>query len=157
DERVARSRRDDAVLVIELRMLEARLAREGRLAQMKRNPGVALVAVPVAPVSLEGSKLGRNVLRRCLDLLHAEDIRRLAGDPLPDLRHPRPDPVDVPGGDLHRGALVSPRALPREDARARAGCPRSRAGHGMTPCPCPTDPLRATRRCRSGTRCRSSP
>ena len=110
DERVARSRRDDAVLVIELRMLEARLAREGRLAQMKRNPGVALVAVPVAPVSLERGKLGRNVLRRSLDLLHAEDIRRLARDPFPDLRHPRPDPVDVPGGDLHRGALVSPRA-----------------------------------------------
>src|SRR3954471_13170271 len=107
DERVVRARDDDAIFVIELRMLELRLARKSRLAQVQRDARVAFVAVPVPPVSLESGKLRRNVLGRRLDLLHAEDVGGLFRDPLQHLRDAGPDPVDVPGGDLHQLALLA--------------------------------------------------
>jgi len=39
------------------------------------------------------------VIRFDFDFLQADDIRALTLDPFLDLRLPRPDPVDVPGGD----------------------------------------------------------
>ena len=67
---------------------------------MQRDARVAFASVPVAPVVFEGKESERDIIRPGLDFLQADDVRALALDPVMDLRVPRPDAVDVPGGDL---------------------------------------------------------
>src|SRR4051794_25490202 len=78
-------------------------------ANVQADARIALGAMPVAPVAVELTECERNRVRRDLDFLQADDIRALALDPLVDLRFPRPNAVDVPGGDLN-GWGVPPRA-----------------------------------------------
>ena len=108
-----------------------------RLLHVQRDAGVALAAVPVAPVALEVAERRRDLVGRGLDLLQADDVRALARDPLLDLRLARADAVDVPGGDLHRRSdqaqsqicAASCRSQSRLE-RACAAC-RSAAGIAM--------------------------
>src|SRR5205814_2564967 len=103
DDQVPELRGDDARLVIELRMDEARPARKRALAQVQGDARVAFVPVPEAPVPRKVAERDRNVLRRGLDLLEADDVGRLALDPFQDFGRPGADPVHVPGGDLQHG------------------------------------------------------
>jgi len=79
------------------------------VADVEGDARIPLGAVPVAPVAVELTERERDCVRRRLDFLQADDIRALALDPFVDLRFPRPNPVDVPGGDLN-GWDVPPRA-----------------------------------------------
>ena len=92
--------RDDAVLVVEGGMREGGPLGRERLADVQADAGVALAAVPVAPVALHLAEGGRHLVGGGLDFLQADDVRALALDPFLDLRLTRPDAVDVPGGDL---------------------------------------------------------
>ena len=93
---------DDAVLEVEGGMDEGRtLGSRCVLLTCKADAGVALAAVPVAPVALHLAEGGGHLVGSGLDFLQADDVRALARDPFLDLRVPRPDAVDVPGGDLH--------------------------------------------------------
>ena len=74
------------------------------LAQVQADAGVALPAVPVAPVAVHLADGLGNLLRRGLDFLQAEDVGLLARDPLGDLRVPRANAVHVPGGNLQHGS-----------------------------------------------------
>ena len=91
---------DDPVLVVERGVGKRRPLGRERLADVQGDAGVALVAVPVAPVALHLAESGRHLIGCGLDLLQADDVRSLARDPLLHLRLPRADAVDVPGGDL---------------------------------------------------------
>jgi hypothetical protein len=71
-------------------------------ADVQSDTRVALASMPAAPVALETEEGSRYLVRRGLDLLQADDVRALALDPVVELRLPRPDAVDVPGGDLQR-------------------------------------------------------
>jgi hypothetical protein len=88
--------------------MKARGAVGGELAaDVEADAGVALAAVPVAPVAVEIEEQVGNLLGRGLDFLQADDVRTLPRDPFLDLRVPRPDAVDVPGGDFQNRACAA--------------------------------------------------
>ena len=93
-------------LVVEGGMRERRALGQTACAHVQRHARVALRAVPVAPVALELAEPDRQLVGRRLDLLQADDVGLLALEPLLQLRLPRADAVDVPGGDLHRTAKI---------------------------------------------------
>src|SRR5262249_39492445 len=99
--------RDDAVLVIEGGMREGWPIRCEGLAHPERDAGVALAAVPVTPVALHLAESRWNLIGGGLDFLQADDVRTLLRDPLLHLRQPRPDAVDVPGGELQNLACAA--------------------------------------------------
>jgi hypothetical protein len=107
DDPITDLRGDDAGLDVEGWMEEGGRAREGLLPQVKADPRVPLVAVPVAPVAREVADQGGHGLRRGLDLLQAQDVRLLAADPLEHGRCARTNAVDVPGRDLHGLSSIS--------------------------------------------------
>src|SRR6478609_7586760 len=84
-------------------MREARSLRRECLTHVERHAGIALLAVPVAPVTLHLAESRRNLVGRGLDLLEAENIRALALDEFLQLRLTSANAVHVPGGDFHRG------------------------------------------------------
>ena len=96
------SRGHDAVFVVELRMLKDP-ATIGKcvLAHVQPDAGVALAAVPVAPVALELAQPDRKLIERGLQLLQAQHVGLLALDELLQLRVARADAVHVPRGDFH--------------------------------------------------------
>jgi hypothetical protein len=77
------------------------------LADVQRDAGVALTAVPVAPVALEAEERCGNLLGCGLDLLQADDVRAVALDPFLNLRVARPDAVDVPSGENQKRACAA--------------------------------------------------
>src|SRR5262249_40093775 len=99
--------RDDAVFVVEGRMGERGALGRERLADLHGDAGVALAAVPVAPVALHLAEGARDLIGGGFASLQAADIRALARDPFLDLRLPRPDAVDVPGGELQNLACAA--------------------------------------------------
>src|SRR5207237_4241550 len=98
----------DARLVIEPGMHEVGLLRERVAAQVQTHARVPLVPVPVTPVAGERADLGRDLLRRRLDLLQAKDVGLLAREPVEHLPVPRADPVHVPGGNLEAHFALGP-------------------------------------------------
>jgi len=82
------------------------IEREG-LADVEGDTGVALAAVPVAPISLQLAEEHRNLIGRSFDFLETHDIRTLALDPFLDLRLPRPDAVNVPCGEFQNRACAA--------------------------------------------------
>ncbi len=97
------ARRHDAMLVVECRMVEVRALGERLLSHVERDAGVALPAMPVAPVAFDVAQPDGQLVDRGFDLLEAEHVRLLAVDELLDLRLPGADAVHVPGGDLYQG------------------------------------------------------
>src|SRR4051812_36107983 len=71
------------------------------LADLQADAGVALLAVPIAPVAFHLAERARDLIGRGLDFLETHDVRPLARDPLLQLRLPGANPVYVPGRDLH--------------------------------------------------------
>jgi hypothetical protein len=98
---LGQSRHDDAVLVVEGRVLEHRSIGRGRLADVQPDPGVRLSSVPVAPVALDVAQPDRELVERRFDLLQAEHVRLLMLDERQQLGLTRADAVDVPGDDVH--------------------------------------------------------
>ena len=92
---------DDAVLVVELRVLKNRLGGKCVLAHVQPDARISFAAVPVAPVALELAQPHRQLIQRGFQLLQAEHVRPLALDELLQLRVARTDAVHVPRGDLH--------------------------------------------------------
>jgi len=103
DSRLRQAHRDDAVLVIEFRVMKRGPLGMKCLAHVKPDAGVALAAVPVAPVALELAQPDWQLVNRRLDLLQAEHVRLLAFEVFLHLRLTRADAVDIPGRNLHRG------------------------------------------------------
>src|SRR5687768_13678625 len=85
-----------------------------RFRHQHRDTGIALLAVPVAPVGFDVAKLERQLIERRFDLLQADDVGFLSGEPLNQLTLPRADAIDVPRCDLHR--------LSRRSVCAKADC-----------------------------------
>jgi len=77
-----------------------------RLTDQQRDAGVTLGAVPVRPVSGDVAHRLGNVVDGGLDLLKTEDVRLLARHEVGDLVLSGADPVDVPGGNLHRSMAM---------------------------------------------------
>jgi hypothetical protein len=74
---------------------------------VQRDAGVALAAVPVAPVILETEERLGNLLGSGFDFLQADDVWAVTLDPVLNLRVTRPDAVDVPGGELQKRACAA--------------------------------------------------
>ena len=72
------------------------------LADMQGDAGIPLGPVPVAPIPFDLAEPDRQLIHGRLDFLQTEDVGLLALEPFLELRLARPDPVDVPRGDLHR-------------------------------------------------------
>jgi hypothetical protein len=88
-------------------MAEGGPLRRARLADVQRDARITLAAVPVAPVAVEAEKGFGDLLGCGFDFLQADDVRALALDPFLDLGVPRPDAVDVPGGDFQNRACAA--------------------------------------------------
>ena len=99
EEEIAERDGDDARLHVERRMREYRYLVVERLADMQRNARVRAHAVPVHVIVVMAAARG-NLVGRRLQLLQAKDVRAVALEPVAELRLPRADAVDVPGGDL---------------------------------------------------------
>src|SRR5688572_15147335 len=84
---------------------------------MKADPGIALVPVPVAPITVHLAQERGYVLCGRFDLLKTHDVRPLRDDPVVNLLLARADAVDVPGRDLQHAPLTS----------CSAGCAATRA------------------------------
>ena len=69
---------------------------------MQADSGIAFPPVPIAPVALHLAEGFRYLVGRRFDFLQTDDVRALMRDPVLDLRLPRPDAVDVPGGYLQK-------------------------------------------------------
>ena len=99
--------RDDAVLVIELGMPERGRGGGDSFVDEEGDAGVALEAVPVAPVfGVFAQGLG-DVFAGGFGFLEADEVGRFAGEPRGDLFLPGADAIDVPGGDFHYGESAS--------------------------------------------------
>src|SRR5581483_1791206 len=105
EHRVADLRLHHARLHVELGMAEHRLGRMQFLADVQRHAGVRTHAVPEDVVALNPALLG-NLRRLRLQLLQADDVGLVALEPVAELRLPRADAVDVPGGDLQSSSTV---------------------------------------------------
>ena len=92
---------DDAVLVVEVRMLKVRRRRKRVLAHVEPDARIPFAAVPVAPVPLDLAQPHRKLVQRGFQLLEAQHVGLLALDELLELRIARANAVHVPRGDLH--------------------------------------------------------
>src|SRR5258708_4242536 len=86
--------------------------------------------MPVAPVATEIADRCRDLIELGLELLQADHVRLLAADELGELLVTRPDPVDVPCGDLHGGGLSTPCITLSITADGRAPSGRVSAARG---------------------------
>ena len=84
-----------------VRMGERRAARAQSLADVQARRPSSPCRRASSTSSPRARRARRDLVGGGLDLLQADDVRALALDPLLDLRLPRADSVDVPGGDLH--------------------------------------------------------
>src|SRR5262249_9486211 len=125
DGQVSHRRGDDSVLVVELGMLESRPLREGRLANVEADAGVALLAVPVAPVAFHLAEHRGDLVGGRLDLLEAYDVGVVPLDPRSDLGFAGANPVDVPGSDLHSCERRRSRSALAVSSAARRSAPRT--------------------------------
>ena len=92
-----------AGLEVKRRVVEHRRQRRDVLADKQRHARIAAGPVPVAPVPLGLVQHRRQLVGLGLDLLQADDVRAVAGDPVDHLRVSCADAVDVPGRDSHSG------------------------------------------------------
>jgi len=105
DSRLRQAHRDDAVLVIEFRVMKRGPLGMKCLAHVKPDAGVALAAVPVAPVALELAQPDRQLIERGLDLLQAQNGGLFAFDEFLDVRLAGADAVHVPRRQFHRAII----------------------------------------------------
>src|SRR6476646_11305097 len=97
--------------------MERRALRDRGLSHVQRDAGVALRAMPVAPVALDLAQPHGQLVHGRLDLLEAEDVGLLPVDEFLELRLASANAVDVPGCDFHRGrAILSVPFLPEGTA-----------------------------------------
>jgi hypothetical protein len=99
--------RDDAVFEVECGMEEDRRVDCGGAVDVEADARVPLRAVPVRPVAFEPEERFRDLIRGGFEFLETDDVRARLRDPFLDLRVPRPDTVDVPGGDLQKRACAA--------------------------------------------------
>ena len=95
----------EASLAVEHRVVADRAHRERGRARVGRHPAVAgaLREGPVARVAGGSPHLVGDLLGLELGLLHADHVGGLGGEELDEALLPRrPEPVDVPGDELHR-------------------------------------------------------
>ena len=113
-----------AVFHVERRVHELRAGRAEILAHEQGDARVPLEAVPAAPVVWQPGERLRHLRGRGLDLLQADDFRRLALDPFAHLLAAGADAVHIPGGDSHE----RPRSLQEagEKTMRRLPTPNSR-------------------------------
>src|SRR5215470_707382 len=91
--------------------------------------------MPEAPVPIELAHGRRHMLRRSLDLLQAENIRRLALNPVHHLARASTNAVHVPRRDLHEVAVMF-----AWGSRGRRESPPSRGAEGAGSKSCATTP-----------------
>jgi hypothetical protein len=89
-------------LEVERWMHEARRLRRQRLLHEDRDARVAAVTVPPAPVAFRLEQQRRQLIGPRLDLLQADDVGRVTGDPVDHLSGTRADAVHVPRRDSER-------------------------------------------------------
>jgi len=105
DGRLRQAHCDDAVLVIELRVMKRRPLGMKCLAHVEGDAGVALAAMPVAPVALELAQPDRQLIERGLDLLQAQNVGLFAFNKFLDVRLARANAVHVPRRQFHRAII----------------------------------------------------
>src|SRR5439155_2612420 len=98
DRHIGEVDRSDAVFVVELWMDKRRPLGSERFGDVKADAGVALAAVPVAPIALHFAESCRRFIGPRLDFLRGDYIGALALDPFLVLRLPSPDAVGVSCG-----------------------------------------------------------